>query len=333
MSNRSKYRKHLVSKLLLAIFSIIVTLFMAEGLLRTYWPSSTFSMGSELQSMRNNPYDLKNLFTIDPDFGFRPILGNNFYNEYGTRINGYRLEKKQDITRLLFIGDSVTYREKIVDKLKRLFGEEKFEYWNAGVESFNTVQEVNYYKKYNCSINPDHVILTFHLNDFETTPISFYQDDRIVVYAPNMSMDYINPWLFKNSDVYRLISGLRLNRGKDGRETIIREVHASLADLRDVLSADNIKLTVLILPYLTPPAKWSPDQRQGRQRIIDILEILDIKYFDLFDILEQATRGKVNVQQIKGDIWHPSDEISVMFGKYLYAERIFQPVSDMPPHD
>jgi hypothetical protein len=47
----------------------------------------------------------------------------------------------------------------------------------AGVESFNTVQEVAYDRSFNRFIRLDHVILTFHLNDFETTPVAFREAD------------------------------------------------------------------------------------------------------------------------------------------------------------
>ena len=135
--------------------------------------------------MRNSQWDSQQMWAIDSDFGFRPVLGNSEYNVYGTLYNNYSFEKKENTKRLLFLGDSVTRRAKIIDALRESYGEEKFEYFNAGVESFNTVQEVAFYKKYNSVIRPDHLILTLHNNDFETTPVAFYnQDHHLVIYAP-----------------------------------------------------------------------------------------------------------------------------------------------------
>ena len=150
------------------IFSIIFAVLLLEGFLRIRNTNSLFGAASELYWMRESKHDLTHLFTIDPDFGFRPILENGVYNKFGTLCNHYTGEKNPNKLRLLFIGDSVTARGKIINELRKIYGLEKFEYWNAGVESFNTVQEVQFYKKYNHLIKPDHVILMFHLNDFET---------------------------------------------------------------------------------------------------------------------------------------------------------------------
>ena len=94
---------------------------------------------------------------------------------------------------------------KLVDALKGIYGESNYEYWNAGVESFNAIQEVKFYKEYNSKIKPDHVILTFHNNDFSATPIAFInKDKKLVVYTPHTPLRNLNPWLYKHSAVYRL---------------------------------------------------------------------------------------------------------------------------------
>jgi len=62
------------------------------------------------------------------------------------------------------------------------------------------VQEVAYYRQFNRPIHPDHVILTFHLNDFETTPVAFREaDGTVVVFAPNWPVRRLHPWLFQHS--------------------------------------------------------------------------------------------------------------------------------------
>jgi len=329
--NKNIFRKKILLRFLISFVSILASLLTAEIVLRHLHPWSAFGAATELLDMRNNPYDLRNLFTLDPDFGFRPILGNKFYNQYGTKTNTYAMKKRDGVTRLIFIGDSVTQGGKIIDKLRRLHGEEGYEYWNAGVESFNTVQEVRYYKKYNFMVRPDHVILTFHLNDFETTPVSFYQGNQIVVYAPNTRLARINPWLFRQSYVYRLLSGLLLDRDGKGRDSIKREVHESLRELRDLLLADKVRLSVLVLPYFKPCSGWSQSEKRDRTTIIGILDNLEIRYFDLFDVMEDAAREGINIQQSRGDHWHPSEEVSVLIGKHLQAEQLFRPSQETVP--
>ena len=311
--------------LLLTTLSVVVAVLLAEVLLRCYMPHSALGAGSELQWMRENPGDLRRVFTIDPAFGFRPLLGNNLYSEFGAKINTYDIEKAAGKERLLFIGDSVTRRGKLIAALRRLYGEERFEYWNAGVESFNTIQEVEFYKRYNIAIDPDHVILTFCLNDFETTPIAFRHEDRLVVYAPNTRLDKVNPWLFRHSYVYRLVLALAMTVGADGREGITREVRDSLTEMKSLLSADDTEFTILILPYFKPHETWTPDEKERRLSIIGIVEDLQIRHFDLLGVLNDAVRDGIEVQEIKGDFWHPSDEISTLFAGHLHEKGIFQP--------
>ena len=122
---------------------------------------------------------------------------------------------------------------------------------------------MNYYRRYNAAVVPDHVILAFHLNDFGTTPIAFMNDEgAIVVYAPNRPLREIcpvavpvqldrsgrsAPWLFRCSYTYRFALGLVSETTTD-RRGVIEEVRASLAELLGALDESRAKLTVLILP-------------------------------------------------------------------------------------
>ncbi|MDH3675702.1 MAG: hypothetical protein OES12_09425 [Anaerolineae bacterium] len=308
--------KAIIENFYLVILGGVIALIMIEGFLRLYRPSPFVKTAVELSWIRDNPG--YNIFTLDPDFGFRPILGNGLYNQFGTKVNDYTLEKRPGITRLLFIGDSATHRAKIVDALKEKYGEETFEYWNAGVESFNTVQEVNYYQTYNSAIRPDHVILTFHVNDFETTPIAFdHEGDGLIVYAPNKSLQALNPWLFKQSYFYRFIIEI-LGDATEDRETIVDETEDSLRGLRDILADDGISFTVLVLPVFLPQERWQPYEREARLTIIQILERLDISFFDLLETSDRAIENGVNVQEELGGHWHPSKEVSILFAEYLF---------------
>ena len=189
--------------------------------------------------------------------------------------------------------------------------------WNAGVESFNTVQEVNYYRRYNAAVVPDHVILAFHLNDFGTTPIAFMNDaGAIVVFAPNRPLREINPWLFRHSYTYRLAIGLVSETTTD-RHGVLEEVRTSLLELRGALDEDRATLTVLILPTLLPLEEWSADDRDRRTIIRGLLDELDITYVDLWDPLRQALVDGVAVMEDEGDVWHPSPAVAAYFARHV----------------
>jgi hypothetical protein len=322
----TKVKGNMAINILLVICGIIAGLAIAEGVLRLGDPYRTFGAGREWDTIRKSHHDLSKIYTIDPEMGFMPILGNGYsgYTKYGTIQNGYSIEKRPGVTRLLFMGDSVTGRAKIVNALRHVYGEKNFEYWNAGVEAWATTQEVNFYKKYNWLIKPDHVILTFHNNDFETTPVAFFNSKKqLVVYAPNEPVRDLNPWLFKNSYLYRMIIGLTLSE-KNKNEAMADEIRNSLRELRDILNRDHIALTVLIHPVLKPYREWSSEEIYSRKKSIQILKELGIRYFDLSEISEKAIKDNVHVQETDGDILHPGDELSMLFAKYLFEKRLLK---------
>jgi lysophospholipase L1-like esterase len=313
----------LLANVLLLLFSTIFAIVAIEVFLRLYQPYGTFGAGTELPWMRDSKQDLTRALTIDPDFGFRPILGNSIYTEYGTAVrDGYALEKPAGITRLLFIGDSVTARGKIIQALKKRYGEGVFEYWNAGVESFNTTQEVRFYQKFNAPVQPDHVILTFSLNDFEATPVAFLNNDnKIVVYVPNSPQRRLFPWLFQHSYVYRLLLGVLLSDQR-GAGMIAQEIRESLQELRRELARHAIDFTVLALPSFRPPEQWTEQEEYAHRTILQILREERIRHFDLFPPFQEALQRGVNVQEIPGDAWHPSGEIAEVFADYLFDQQL-----------
>ncbi len=288
---------------------------LAEVVLHALSPAAGFGAAQELRWMRGA--DRSELFTVDPEFGFRPKLDNDVFDAHGTHRNEYPEAKTPGRTRLLFLGDSVTARGRIVSALRELYGDADYEYWNAGVESFNTVQEVAFYRKYNAAIEPDHVIVTFHLNDFETTPIAFRDEaGRLVVYALNQPSRNVQPWLFQHSYLYRIWLG-RVRADADDFQAVVLETEAALVELRDTLAESGTRLSVLVLPLLQRPQKWGRQQAQARRTILAFLDAKGIRHFDLLPALEQALADGVKVQQAPGDTWHPNAAIAEIFARQL----------------
>ena len=304
--------------------SLLTGVVISELALRWMAPYGAFGAARELDWMRTNLGKLSRLYTVDEQLGFRPVLPGRFYNEYGTLLNGYNMTKRAGATRLLFLGDSVTHRGAIIDALRGLYGDELYEYWNAGVESYNTVQEVNFYKAYNYRIHPDHVIVTFHPNDFETTPVAFMNEDgKLSVYAPNRPLTEMNPFLFQHSHLYRLIVGLATSERR-GEEAILKEIVRSLTTLRDTLQEEHIRLTVLVLPLMAQPELWSSDEQERRRQILRALNDLRIPHVDLLPPLLEAIQRHIPLQESPGDIWHPSPALSEMFAQYIRIQGVLE---------
>jgi len=308
------------SKLALLVLGSVAGLVVAELLLRLVNPAGGFFADREMFWLRPLRGGVRASYVLDPGFGFRPSLGNDVVSEYGTLVNDYDIEKRPGFERLLFVGDSVTFRSKIIDALEELHGQERFEYWNAGVDSFNTIQEVRYYKEYNARIRPDHVILGFHNNDFETTPVAFQHRGRPAVYAPNRPLGEINPWLFRRSRVYRVWAGLGLRPGPN--DAIVAETEAKLLELKQLLEQSSVRLSVLLLPVFVPESEWSARERRSREHALQIFRERGFRYFDLLDPMNDALSDGVNVQEFPGDRWHPSADCAKYFARYLHGARL-----------
>jgi hypothetical protein len=279
-----------------------------------------FNAGYEKPWFRGHT-DLAKVFTLDPEIGFRPLVPGPQYSEFGTLHNGYDAARRSGIQRLLFAGDSVTRLGFIVDALRDLHGDESFEYWNAGVDSFNTVQELKFYRAFNRRLQPDHVILTFHNNDFETTPIVFLNEKgRLVLFSPFLPRNEINEWAFRHSYVYRMFIGRRIERGKEAaRRRIDEEVQTALRDFQSMTAADGTRFTVLVHPVLSPPSEWSATERQNHRTALQLLAGLGIAHFDLTPPLEAALRDGLDPRwdRWKNDKAHPSREMAARFAAYL----------------
>jgi hypothetical protein len=309
--------------LLVTVLSSAVVILGIEVFHRFKAPYRAFGGAYELTQFRHGAPDGLSTFVVDPAFGFRPVLGAGPYTRFGTLANSYATTKTPGVRRLLFIGDSVTHRGHIIDALRAEYGAQQYEYWNAGVESFNTVQEVEYYRRFNQFIHPDHVILTFHLNDFETTPVAFRDaDGTLVVFAPNWPVQRLNLWLWQHSYTYRYWLGL-VTPKKTARAEIIAEVRASLADLERLVTANGARLTVVVLPILQPVSGWKPEYREYRRLILGILESLRLRSFDLLEPLHAALADGTAVAE-PGDtlFWHPSREAAAYFARYLRTHHL-----------
>jgi hypothetical protein len=258
---------------------------------------------------------------IDPALGFRPVLGSRDYDLNGIFKNQYPITKRPGLTRILFIGDSITNRGKIIGAIRTVYGEAQFEYWNAGVESFNTVQEVEYYKRYNHAVSPDVVVLTFHNNDFGATPVGFYNPKgELVVFSSSRSL-YPWPVLLEKSYLYRIAISI-LSREND--EPNVHQTRQSLMELKNNLDAHHIRLIVLLHPILNHYQNWTENEKLSRELSLTLFRELNIEYFDLLPLAEQALSEKILITQKPGDPWHPSDALAVRYATYLKSHRFLE---------
>jgi len=296
--------------------------------LRLFFPDMVVAAGAQLKFHAGEQTN----FEPDPECGYIPVLGNQTYDAYGCRVDRYDQKGKRlpDLDpadrhgrkRLLFLGDSVTRRERIQDALEKAYGETRYEYWNAGVESFNTMQELVFYRRVNSKLKPEQVILTFHNNDFQDTPLVFKKDGELQIHFMRRDGNHINPWLFSHSYLYRWLTGLSL--GNLDRHRQRQAVKEALAGFQAITKAEKVNFSVILLPILKPYAQWTNKEKWSRENALQLLKEQQITTYDLLPDMERAVKEGVILPEAPGDTWHPSPAAAEHFARYLVTQKIIK---------
>lgn len=318
----TRRRRRILVRLLLATAAVLFALVLGELLCRYAWPTARVVEGREQPEWREHSDFAKTWFEADAEIGYVPKRGNEVYGPTGCKVNPYPPQKAEGVRRVLLIGDSVTYRARIERAIRAKFGESGIEYWNAGVDGYNTAQELAWFRRLSPEIRPDHVVLTLHVNDFEATPVVFHDEqDRMVLVVPSHAGVRIWPWLFEESALYRrLITILQSLHGTHDLEAGAQLVESSLTALRDEVAARHAEFTVLIFPGMAPKTEWSAYEKDALERARTICAKLAVRTFDLTPALEEALGKGLAVQETPGDHWHPNDAVSACFADLLARE-------------
>ncbi|MFN8612705.1 MAG: hypothetical protein U0931_34530 [Vulcanimicrobiota bacterium] len=297
-----------------------------ELALRFCFPSMVIGAGAHMQFKAGARSD----FQTDSEAGYMPVLGTSSYDRFGCRVDRYDQQgqrapdndgnHRDGRRRVLFVGDSVTRRGHIQQALQKIYGEQRYEYWNAGVESFNTAQELIFYRRFNANLKPDQVILTFHNNDFEDTPLVYAENGQLQIHFMRRDGNHINPWMFSHSYLYRWLTGLSL--GMIDRQRQRAQVAEALQGFKSTLSEQKVDFSVVLLPILKPPAQWTNRENWSRQNALAILAQEQITTYDLLADMERALSEGISLQESPGDAWHPSIPASQHFARYLAEQKI-----------
>jgi hypothetical protein len=319
-------------RLALLLVGLVVGIGVVEFLLQLFFPGHMHGAAGTM----NFALGTLSSFQEDPECGYMPRPNSVEYDQYGCVRNRegqnneyalppYNVEDRKGRQRLLFSGDSVTHRGEIIRGVRKLAGDKDFEYWNAGVEGFNTHQERLLYERHNRAIKPDHVILTFHNNDFERTPI-FTRDatGQLKMYTPNANPSNINPWLLRHSHLYRLLVGLSI-KADDDRNARAAEVEMRLREFADVLAKDKVRFSVVVFPVLEPWDKWNELQRWQYEQQLAMCAKLKLTHYDLRKTSDRLMAQGKAVQQEPGDPWHPNREAGEEMARQLLDEGLLKP--------
>lgn len=137
--------KRIAANVALFATSLVLAIIACEGALRLVYPNAALGAGIELSWFRDPGSNMSNYMTTDDQIGFRPRLDTNVFDKNGLLLKPKDGSPSADVTRtVLFVGDSVTARARIVDAVRRELADPKSFFLNGGVESFNLAQVVNF---------------------------------------------------------------------------------------------------------------------------------------------------------------------------------------------
>ncbi len=162
--------------------SLICALLLAECSARILYPA----VSNYDTEMWRYFVELKEpLFDKELPFHHYPNRTGVFYgaelatNSCGFRDHDYALKKPEGSTRILILGDSMTlgwgvpFQEtfpKVLEEKLNADGE-AFEVINLGIGNYNSMMEVELFKRKGIQFRPDVVVLAHYVNDPEPTPV------------------------------------------------------------------------------------------------------------------------------------------------------------------
>lgn len=314
-----------MKRVAILILSLVVSVAAAEVALRLFDPAPVRTTRRWLDSIMVGLSTAPGgrAYEPDPELGFRPIAGGKIFDEHGARYHQYPIEKRPGVRRVLFVGDSVTFRGQIVRGLRGLFGEQGYEYWNAGVESYGTMEEAIYLRDSIADLDADHIVLTFHPNDSYSTPACFPVDeDTAAIHIPGRGSWRVDiPWA-RRSALYAFFQGVRLvNLDFRRLESGPRRCEEGLRIIQAEAERRGARLSVLRFPFADPPANWDATERAAFDLGGELCERLGLECHDLLPYFERALdEGLEDYQQTPGDTWHPSEELGRRFAAGLVED-------------
>lgn len=315
-------------KILLSIFSTILTLFIIEEILR----------------LLNLPAELdKNFQRKDLDWTEKNVI----LNSAGYRDDEHDLNKAADSFRIYVLGDSYTYGwlvndykktfPKILEENLKKKTDKKIEIINAGSPGFSLGEMVNRFISEGKFYYPDLIILG--INDDEANDSKTYQQPADLK---------LNP-LIKNSHIYQFTLGnyfkqisekanheYVLNIYRDPSSEEWKKFSYHILSLQNQASKINAKLAIVLFPHIHPNSPDSPyDFYPYNEKLKSFAAEKGIYLFDPLDEFLKFP-GKKNLVINPLDP-HPTEDMNKIAAdyisdnfdieKYLNSHQEYQPTT------
>ena len=282
--------------------------------------------GETRRIARDNPlHPAGGHWRLDVDCGYVPTAANPDYGPQGALQNDYPLERTLGVGRVLFLGDSATRRGRVLEGLAPAAAEGRVELWNAGVDAFGTAQAAAYLDRLMPAVRPDVVVLTFHLNDLETTPTVFLDDKGDLVQFFPGNPRHLSRFLLANSGLYR--QWVKRTAELADPANLDQEIEAALRRMERTCRDSGARLMVAILPFLAAPGDYDQDFERYTEalhlRAQMRIRAAGIEPCDWRPALAQSLALGETVQAVPGDVMHPHPEVAARLAQALLDCGLF----------
>jgi len=215
MRRKQKKEKTAIKTTLITITAIILSLLIAEGLVRTFSPVQT-QIWKQIYTYYHEPITNVKTQIIDDNNG--EFKNNYFTNTEGLYNKEIPIKKRNGEFRILTIGDSFanaahttfekTNHRLLEKKLQKSYGK-NITVINGGIGGTGTSQQLVYLKRKLLRYKPDAIILYFYLNDVEDnlirSPLRIANGKLIENFTPTHSTGQnLREWLGIHSQLYVL---------------------------------------------------------------------------------------------------------------------------------
>lgn len=325
----------IMKKIILLLAGIVFGVILAESIF--YFPCSLKQKYSFKKFINYSPI-IKKLLNITPDLyrtsdivGYERVPNSAFnINSYGLVGKEFDIYKKDNVFRILVLGDSLAeqniFIESLKEQLSRLNTGKELEIINAGLGGYSVWQYARFLEYKGIKFNPDMVIVSLCLNDFVSDSNVFcktkegfmefsFDEDK---HSQGRKPVPFNFFLFKHSYLYRFFITARASFAKAGSNVAERpnlkikdEVRAKeglyyMREIKNIAQVNKIPLFCFIWPYFMPYQDYSLLQKDEYSDMKTILDYLNIDYIDLHGYFPDSKRKSLRGHQ--EDYIHPKEE-------------------------
>ena len=300
-------------RIALALASVGMTVLLAEFAVRAVMPAGRLLSPTAIEVFAERAAREATMIRADDELGHAPVLGGPWYDERGALRTSPRIDGEGPETQFVFLGDSVTRRGSLVNPLAAMWDGGKATFWNAGVESWNPVQEVAGWFRSQRAIAPQRVVLTLHNNDLTESTVACLRSGKLTLCNPG-SFVPIDPAAYRRSILYELLIHFRhTDRLRPEHYTFReREVESALQRLRDDVAQSGAELSIVLLPIFAKSNAWQEHERRARERELELLASLRIPFVDLQPVCDEITSAGLTVRIVETDPYHPDDACGAM---------------------